>query len=76
MNLRYVFATVLVFWGVTSCSEKQVSIFETNQLRRLVGQTQKNQEAIAIAADECKRNEQETRKIGASIKEIKISRSE
>jgi hypothetical protein len=55
----------------TACSEKKISVFEANKVRRITGETEQNQEYIKTLSKECESNNEEIRILLHEMKAIK-----
>jgi hypothetical protein len=64
---------LLISWTMllTACSEKKISVFEANKVRRITGETEQNQEYIKTLSKECESNNEEIKIIFDKMKAIK-----
>lgn len=55
----------------SACSEKKISVFEANKVRRITGETEQNQEYIKSLSRECESNNEEIKILFHEMKQIK-----
>lgn len=58
---------------LSSCAEKKIGVFQTNQFRRSVSEIEINSNRIKANADECERDLEESREINEKMKSLKTS---
>jgi len=64
---------ILCALSLSSCAEKKISVFQTNQFRRSVSEIEINSNRIKANTDECERDLDESKEINEKMNSMKNS---